>query len=250
VKIDLPFNIFCFVCVVTGFAGCATVGNPATQKHEQVVIDSAQEVQLGRSISENIIKHDYPLLNDPAKQLFINKIGQRLAQVCDRRDIIYRFGILDNPDLNAFSLPGGYVYITRGLFDKLNEQELAAILAHEIGHVVSRHAVGQLQSRLGYELLAAIVLAGFAQKDPQIAEDFTKLSGTVYDLLSRGYGRQEELSADRLAIKYLRLAGYDPVDMVRVLELLQKETGPKGRVFEILSDHPRMQERINKIKGY
>jgi len=229
-------------------AGCATVYNPATQRQEHILIDSAQEVQIGRGMAENIVKEGLSPLNDPARQLMVNRIGQRLVRVCDRQDIVYHFMILDSPDLNAFALPGGYVYVYSGLVDKVDESGLAAVLAHEIGHVAAKHSVKKMQSALGYELLAAVALAGFGSRSPQIAQEFAGLSKTVFGLLSRGYGRQDELFADGLAVKYLRLAQYDPNGLVKVLEILQKESGPGGRVFEILSDHPRMDERIRKAK--
>jgi predicted Zn-dependent protease len=228
--------------------GCATVYNPATEKKELILIDSAQEVQIGRSMSENIIKREHKPLGDAAKQLFVNKVGQRVALVSDRTEVVYHFMVLDDPDFNAFALPGGYVYIYSGLLNKIDEPELASILAHEVGHVAAKHSVKRMQSALGYNLLISIALAGFGSKNPALAEGMANVSGTVYDLLSRGYSREDELFADKLAVRYLRRAGYDPYAVVRALELLNKEKGPGGRVFEVLSTHPRMQERIRKVK--
>lgn len=229
-------------------AGCATVHKPASQKQEPVLIGSMEEAQIGRGMAENIVKQKERPLGDPAKQLFLNRVGNKLFQVCDRKDIIYHFMILDDPDLNAFALPGGYVYITSGLFNRIDEPELAAVLAHEIGHVAAKHSVKKIQSVLGYDLLMGLALAGLGGKDPQLAQTISEVSDPVYDLLSRGYGREDELFADKLAVKYLRKAGYDPRGLVRVLEILNKEKGPRGRVFETLSDHPRMEERIKKAK--
>lgn len=236
-------------CFLVFFAvGCATVYNPATEKKEMILIDSAQEVGIGRSMSENIIKREHKPLGDAAKQLFVNKIGQRVALVSDRTELVYHFMVLDDPDFNAFTLPGGYIYIYSGLLNKIDEPELAAILAHEVGHVAAKHSVKRMQSALGYNLLISIALAGFGSKNPALAEGMANVSGTVYDLLSLGYSREDELFADKLAVRYLRRAGYDPYAAVRVLELLNKETGPGGRIFEVLSTHPRMQERIRKVK--
>lgn len=230
------------------FSGCATVYNPATQKKELILIDSMQEVQLGRGMSEEIIKKEQPLLNDPAKQRFVNEVGLKIVRASDRRDIVYHFGVLDSPDLNAFALPGGYVYVYRGLLEKIDESELAAILAHEVGHVAAKHSIKRLQASLGYEILMGIALAGFGNRSPALAKDAAAVSDTVFNLLERGYSREDELFADKLAVKYTTLAGYDPMGVVRVLELLAKESGPGGRVFEILSTHPRMEERITKAK--
>ena len=237
--------VFVFIMVT---AGCATVYNPTTQREEHIFIDSRMEAQLGRSMSENIIKQEEQPLRDSAKQLFVNRVGNKIALVCDRRDIIYHFMILDNPNFNAFALPGGYIYIYSGLFNKIDESELAAILAHEIGHVAAKHAVKKMQSALGYNFLIGLALAGLGQKSPAWTQEISRASDIVYDLLSRGYGREDELLADKLAVKYLRSAGYDPYGMVRALELLKKDKGPSGRIFEVLSTHPRMEERIRKVK--
>jgi predicted Zn-dependent protease len=240
-------TLFCFLLIMA-LTGCATAYNPATQKKELIFIDSMQEVQIGRGISDNIIKNEISPVKDAAKQLFVNKIGQRIVQVSDRRDIVYHFMVLDSRDLNAFALPGGYVYIYKGLLDRIGEQELAAILAHEVGHVAAKHSVKKMQSALGYNFLMALALAGFGNNDPQLAQEISGATDAVYGLLSKGYSRQDEFLADKLAVKYTQLAGYDSYGLVRALELLNKEKGPSGRVFEILSDHPRMEERIRKVK--
>ncbi len=238
------FTLFCYF-----LSGCATVYNPATGKKELILINSAQEVQIGRGMAGNVIAKEQRLLNDPAKQLLINKIGQRVVRVSDRTDIIYNFKVLDSPDFNAFALPGGYVYITSGLMDKLDEDAIAAVLAHEVGHVAAKHSVKRMQAALGYDLLVAIALVGIGNNDPKFAQDIASMSDTIYGLLSLGYSREDELFADKLSVRYLDRAGYNPYAMVKSLELLDKEEGPGGRVFEILSTHPRMQERIAKAKA-
>ncbi len=234
--------------LLVSLAGCATVYNPATERNEMIMIDSAQEVQIGRSMAQSVIKEEHKPLNDPAKQRYINIVGQRIAHASDRTELVYNFTVLDDPDLNAFALPGGYIYIYSGLLEKIDEPELAAILAHEVGHVAAKHSVKQMQSALGYNLLIGIALAGFGGKNPALAENAANISGTVYKLLSLGYSREDELFADKLSVKYLLRAGYDPLAMVRALELLSQQEGPGGRVFEVLSTHPRMQERIKKVK--
>lgn len=242
------FFPFCIILTAFTLMGCATVYNPAAEQKEHIFINSAQEIQIGRSMSELLIKKEYRPLNDPAKQLFVNKIGNKIVAASDRKDIMYHFAILDNPDLNAFALPGGYVYIYSGLFTKLNEPQLAAILAHEVGHVAAKHSVKKMQTALGYDLLMGLVLLSLGNKNPVLNQDIAAVSNTVFDLLSRGYGKEDELIADKLGVRYLRRCGYDPKAMVEVLELLNKVKGPSGRVFEVLSTHPKMQERIKKVK--
>ncbi len=229
-------------------AGCATVYNPATGRKEMILISSAEEVQIGRSFSQEVIKKEKPPLQDAAKQRYVQQVGQRIVAANDRKDIMYQFTVLDSPDLNAFALPGGYVYIYKGLLEKVDEDELAAILAHEVGHIAAKHSVKQLQAALGYNVLLGVALVGLGAKDPALAQNVSGLSNTVYTLLSRGYSREDEFLADKLAVKYTAAAGYDPHGVVRVLEILNKESGPSGRVFEVLSTHPRMVERIERAK--
>lgn len=240
----------CLLTMVCGLllCGCATVTNPATGRQELILIDSAQEVQIGRGMAQEVIQKEHKLLRDASKQLLVNKIGQRIVRVCDRQDIVYHFGVLDSPDFNAFALPGGYVYIYSGLLNRLSEEETAAVLAHEVGHVAARHSVKKMQSVLGYNLLMGIALVGFGAKNEALAQDIAGVSDVVFDLASRGFSREDEFLADELAVRYLHRAGYEPQAVARALEVLLKESGPGGRVFEILSTHPRMTERIRKAR--
>ena len=241
-------GLWTIVCGLLLTAGCATVYNPATGRQEVILIDSAQEVQIGRSMASEVITAQYEPWNNTVEQRRLNELGNRIVAVSDRRDIIYRFQILDHPDYNAFALPGGYVYMFRGLYEKLGVDERAAVLAHEIAHVAAKHSVKQMQSALGYNVLLGVVLVGLGDRNPQMVQQLAGVSNVVFDLLSRGYGRQDELEADRLAVTYLRQAGLDPQALVRSLEFLMTQQGPGGRVFEVLSTHPRMQERIQKAK--
>lgn len=242
--------LFCVIFVLLQAAGCATPKNLAVCPQEEVVvIDSFQEVQIGRAMAEEVIKKEYPLWPNPAKQLFVNKIGQKIVQACGRGDIVYHFAILDSPDLNAFALPGGYVYIYRGLFEKIDEIELAAIIAHEVGHVEARHAVTKMQAELGYKVMAGLVFYALGEKDPRLSRELPRLRGLVFEALSKGYGREDEFLADNLAVAYLQSAGYDPNGLARALELLEMTVGPGGRAFEISSTRPVMQERVKRIKN-
>lgn len=242
------FQIFVLCFIFLFLSGCATVYNPATEQGEIIFINSLQEVQIGRSMAENIIRKKYAPLNDPVRQRLVNSVGQRIVQASDRRDIVYHFQVLDSVDLNAFALPGGYIFIYRGLLERVDETALAAILAHEVAHVAAKHAVKRMQAALGVDVLLGIALAGLGDKNAAFAQQVAQVSGVVYELLSLGYSRQDEFLADKLAVKYLRAAPFDPYGMVRALEILNKEKGPGGRVFETLSTHPRMEERIKRVK--
>ncbi len=242
--------MFCVIFMLLLISGCATVskGAAVSTHEEEIIIDSFQEVQIGRAMAEEVIKKGCPPWRNAAQQLYINKIGQRIARVCGRQGIVYHFMILDSPDLNAFALPGGYIFIYRGLFERLSEDELAAILAHEAAHVVSRDAVRKMQSDLGYPVMAGLVLFALGQKDPQLEQELPRLRALVFEALSRGYDSKTEIFADSLAVEYLKHSENNPIALIDVLEFLEKEKGPQGRVFEISSTPSVMRERIQKIQ--
>ncbi len=236
--------VICCVCM-----GCATTRPPAVPSGpEAVVVDSAEEVQVGRSMAQLIIAPRYAPWNNSVEQRRLNAIGRKIATASDRPGIVYHLQIFDSPDYDAFALPGGYVYLSRGLYQDLDADGRAAIVAHEIAHVAAHHAVKRMQSVLGDEVFVGLVLAGVGQKDPRVLRMVAGASDAVFDFLGRGYGRQDELEADALAVKYLARAGYDPYVLADTLEFLMKEKKKAGKVFEILNAPVRMSERIRKSR--
>ena len=177
----------------------------------------------------------------------MRKIGRKLSQVSDRQDYEYSFYLIDKKEFNAFTIPGGKVYMFSGLFDALNsDDEIAAVLAHEIGHCSARHTIKKFQAAMGYNIVGTILLS---QVDPQnqMKEILSQGSGTVMNLIFSAYGRQDEYEADRLGIKYMHLAGYKKEAMIATFETLQK--GSKGdSVPLILRSHPFIKDRIEQVK--
>jgi predicted Zn-dependent protease len=190
-------------------------------------------------------------------QRYVNEVGQRLAQKSHRGNLEYHFTVVDSPEINAFALPGGYIYITRGIMAYLNsEAELAAVLGHEIGHVTARHSVQQhsasLAASIGVTLGSILVpeLRGGAQ-------DLLNLLGNA--LLS-GYGRDHELEADRLGAEYLARSGYDPQAMVKVVGILKNQElfdaeiargeGREPRRYHgLFATHPDNDTRLKEVVG-
>ena len=172
------------VFILSILIGCAA--NPVTGKQDFVMVSEIQEIQMGRDYNAQILKQN-PIYQDEELQEYIQSIGESLATKSHRPNLIYRFTVLDSPDINAFALPGGYIYINRGLMSYLSsEEELAAVLGHEIGHVTARHSVRQYsQSQLMGVLSAAIEInAG-------------RTAGNIANLASgallSGYGRKWSL---------------------------------------------------------
>ncbi|MHB1092736.1 M48 family metalloprotease [Thiobacillus sp.] len=194
--------------------------NPVNGDKDLVLISEQQEIQMGAQANLDVLK-EYAALKNPALQAYVNEVGQRLAKQSQRPNLPWHFTVVDSPDVNAFALPGGYVYITRGLMAYLNsEAEFAGIVGHEIGHVTARHGVRQQSAStvagLGAVLGSILVPGVNDQASASILQ-------TLAHAWTAGYGRDHELEADRLGAAYLAKAGYDPQAMVEVIGVLKNQ---------------------------
>ena len=183
-------RIFLIIFALSFITNCAV--NPVTGKQDFVIISENEEIAMGREYNAQILQRN-SIYQDQELQDYVQTIGESLAAKSHRPNLIYRFNILDSSDINAFALPGGYIYINRGLMSYLSsEEELAAVLGHEIGHVTARHSVKQYsQSQLMSILSTAIeIRAG-------------STAGNIANLASgaflSGYGREMELEADEFS---------------------------------------------------
>src|SRR5688572_22830979 len=189
--------------------GCAT--NPVTGGKDVVLMSESQEVEMGRKAHPQVLQQ-YGRYDDEALQQYVTSVGQRIAASSHRSDLQYTFTVLDSADVNAFALPGGYVYVTRGIMAYLNsEAELAAVLGHEIGHVTARHSVRQQTgaTAAGVGAMVVGILTG--------SGDLANVANAAGTALVRGYGRDMELEADRLGAEYLNRIGYEPEEMIDVV---------------------------------
>ncbi|HMM76730.1 MAG TPA: M48 family metalloprotease [Gammaproteobacteria bacterium] len=242
--------------LVLQLTGCAT--NPVTGRPDLVFMSEQQEVALGAQAHAEILQR-YEIYDDPALQRYVDAVGQSLAAHSHRSQLDYRFTVLDSTEINAFALPGGYVYVTRGLLAYLNsEAELAAVLGHEIGHVTARHSVRQQSSAqaasVGAGLLSVLVpQLGYAGLNQTI-----NLLGTA---LLRGYGREMELEADGLGAEYLARTGYDPQAMIAVIGTLKNQEifdrelaaaeGREPRAYHgLFSTHPSNDQRLREAVAH
>lgn len=223
--------------------GCKTTYNLATQREELIFISSEREVRMGKSIARQV-ENRFELLEDEEMQNRVKRIGERLSRVCDRRDITYYFKVLDEEEVNAVSLPGGYIYINRGLIEKVeSDDEIAAVIGHELGHIAARHAVKRLQGSLGYFALS-VLIAGTGG-----SRELSRGANVAFNELLLSYSREDELLADRLAVRYMRRAGFDPRAMLSLLEKLreierERPLRPKRR----FRTHPYLPDRIRVVR--
>jgi predicted Zn-dependent protease len=243
------FAAIALVLIAVLSAGCAV--NPATGERDFVLMSEEQEIALGRQYHPQVLTQ-YRVYEDPDLQAYVQSIGETLAANSHRDNLIYRFNVLDSDEVNAFALPGGYIYITRGLMAYLNsEAELAAVLGHEIGHVTARHSVQQHAQASLVGVAGAAVAVGTGSR---AAYDLTSVLGTA---LVRGYGRDDELQADRLGAEYLARSGYRPDAMIDVVEVLKDQEefeiararaeNREPKVYHgVFSTHPANDERLQE----
>lgn len=228
-------------------AGCSA--NPVTGEKQLALMSESEEIQAGQQAHREILAQNPPY-RDAAVQAYVSRIGQMVAAQNHRQNIRYTFTVLDDPGVNAFALPGGYIYITTGLMAYLNsEAELAGVLGHEIGHVASRHNVSQASWTAVGGILASVAGEKLGNKD---------LFNTIGELGLTSYSRNQELEADGLGAEYLARAGYDPVYMANVIATLQaydQFTGGSSDPYrDLFSTHPnndvRLQQVINQARQY
>jgi len=223
--------------------GCLTTEyNVGTHRQDIFFFSTAKEISLGQNIAKQIAS-EYKISENPYHIDRISRIGRKIAEVCDRQEINYYFYVIEKEDeKNAFALPGGYIYIFEELLEMLNDDELAYVLAHEVGHIVSRHIIKRLQAAMGYNLL--MIAATQAPSDPEF------VSGLSFALtqIFLGYSREDELNADELAIKYCKLTGIDPKAGITSLEKLYQEDKKTIRPLSYFRTHPYTANRIRHIK--
>ena len=223
-------------------AGCAT--NPVTGRSELALVSEAQEIQMGQEYAEQV-KAQIGLYNDPALQAYVAQLGRRLAAESERPQIPWQFHVVDDAAINAFALPGGPVFITRGILTHMNsEAELVSVLGHEIGHITARHSVQQMSK----QQLAGLGLGVGSILSPTVAQA-AGIASTGLSVLFLKYGRDAERQADELGFKYMVRENYDPRDMAAMFQTLQRTGGSsEGRLPSWLSSHPFPEDREAAVR--
>ena len=231
--------------------------NPVSGRANFVTMSETQEVQTGRQ--EDVkVRQEYGVYDNKALQQYVNEVGQRLGKASHRPQLQYTYVVVDSPEINAFALPGGYIYVTRGILAYLNsEAELAAVLGHETGHVTARHGVQQMSAATAAGVGATLVGIFVPALRNQAGDTAIGLLGNV--LLS-GYGREHELEADKLGAEYLYRTGYDPQAMIKVIGVLKnqelfdaevaKAEGRQPRSYHgVFASHPDADQRLQEVVG-
>lgn len=228
---------------VVALAGATSLGTACAP-----AISTQQEVQLGAEYAAEI-NRQLPLIQDQQVVNYINQLGNSIAQRADQRGINYRFYVVNAPEVNAFAVPGGHIYVNRGLIERSrNLSELAGVLAHEVGHVVHRHGIDQAQRAQNANLGLSVIYGVLLGRNPTGVEQIgTQVIGSA---VFAGYSRDAEREADTTAIRYLIATGIHPGGLATMFEtLLAERQRSPGAVEQWFSTHPTSQERIDNTRA-
>ena len=258
-----PSHLLPLVLAAALLTGCGSaVINPVTGQAERSVMSEQAELAEGAKAHQQVLQ-EYGVVKDARLQAYVNNLGQRLAKLSHRNQLQWHFTLLDSPEINAFALPGGYVYVTRGIMAYLqNEAELAGVIGHEIGHVTARHGAQRAtrQQDAGLGVLAASVLGAVLESQGisgagRLASDVSQTAAAGY---IASYGRDQELQADQLGAEYLARTAYDPRNLISVIGALKAQerfaadlaraagrTAPAQNSW--LASHPSNDQRLQQI---
>jgi len=199
------------------------------------------EVTLGKDVAANLLGAA-PLVNDPALQAYVNKVGTWIALHTSRPNLPWRFGVLDTNSVNAFATPGGYVFITRGMLMRMrDESELAGVLAHEISHVVEKHALTTMRKGA----LVDLASDALSRNKPEYA----KLVSAGTEIFARGLDKEDEFAADRMGVVLSARAGYDPYGLPATLQTLSSINPRDDAVSLMFKTHPDSEKRLELVSN-
>src|SRR5437762_3902288 len=236
--------LFVFILIVSGSPpGCAR--NPVTGKRQIVLVSESQEIAMGQQ-SDPQVRREYGVVDSPVLQAYIQTMGRRLVRVSHRPTLEWHFTLVDSSVVNAFAIPGGYVYLTRGILAYLgNEAELAGVMGHEIGHVTARHSVRQITR----QQLAQLGLGVGSVLSPALGQ-VGDLAGNGLGLVFLKFSRDDEREADRLGVEYAARAAYDPRQVSNFFDVLGRLSAANDRqtIPGWLSTHPDPPQRVQATR--
>lgn len=221
------------VAIVTALAGCAALGTAGVN-----LISVEEEWELGQQFEAELAEE-----LDPYEVPMITEMGQRIVAETRKAELPWRFYVVDDESINAFNVPGGLVYLHSGLIDVASEAEIAAVIAHEIGHGVARHGTQRMTQQYGLAIIAGAVLG----EDPGVVQEI------VAQILAGGtiarFSQAQEFEADELGVRFMHDAGHDPNGMVALLErFLDMQQSDPGRMQQFFATHPSTEDRLENVR--
>ncbi|HYG55358.1 MAG TPA: M48 family metalloprotease [Burkholderiales bacterium] len=207
-------------------------------------IDEKQEIQIGRDMGARLLGAA-PLVADARLQRYVNHVGRWLAAQTERPDLPWQFGVLDAPQVNAFAVPGGTIFVTRGLVERMrSEAELAGVLAHEIAHVLQKHHLKAIQQNAKTSLAGEALSMALQEGNSAVRDKLISLGTELY---ARGLDKSDELEADRLGVIIAARGGYDPYGLPTVLQVLQRANPEDSGLALMFKTHPAPAERLQAL---
>lgn len=236
--------------IASYYFGTTQVENPITGEVQRVNMSVEDEIMMGLQAAPEMAQQFGGLHPDEEAQQLVDDVGQRLVTGSEAMQTDYQFDfhLLADPEtVNAFALPGGQIFITAALFERIQtEGQLAGVLGHEIGHVVARHSAERIaKAQLMEGLTGAAVIAAYDPENPSSAQR-AQMAAVVGQLITMKYGRDDELESDRLGVRFMADAGYDPRALIGVMQILSEAGG--GGQPEFFSTHPNPENRIGEIQ--
>jgi predicted Zn-dependent protease len=249
----LQIGIAVVIALVAVIGYCSRkVFNPVTGEDQYISLTMDDEIALGLQAAPEMAAQFGGLDPDPQMQALVDEIGSRIISrsSASEMDYQYEFHVLNDPEtVNAFALPGGQIFITEGLLTRLeNEDQIAGVLGHEVGHVVARHGAEHLaKAGLLQGITGAVIVGAYDPENPTASQASAAMAAMVGQLISLKYGRDDELESDRLGVRFLFESGYDPRAMIGVMEILAEASGG-GQSVEFFQTHPNPERRIERIE--
>jgi len=242
--IVLAFTLLLAACNTLDLNSLGDIGSTLNQAF--VPASDDDEMEIGKEAAA-VLLGAAPLVDDAALQRYVNRVGRWVAMQSDRPELPWRFAVLDDPDINAFAAPGGYVFITKGLLARLHsEAELAAVLGHEVAHVTEKHHLVAIRKQARTRLLG--MAASFALEDQgHDAEQVAALVNGAKSIYGKGLDRKDEYHADRLGVVLAARAGYDPYALPAVLQTLDRINPESSQLSLLFKTHPRPGDRLEKL---
>jgi predicted Zn-dependent protease len=234
------FTLYVVICGVYFLAGCAV--NPITGEEELMLFPDRQDIDIGKQYAPEVEKELKGRIEDQVMQNYIDGVGQRISKISHRPDFDYHFVAVNDKSINAVALPGGYIFITKGMLAKLkSEAQLAGVLAHETVHVVARDTANSMSKQIGMDIL---FVAAVSQTSSQGAAAMADLARQIVALK---YSRDDERDADIYGMDYMVRAGFNPNGAVETMQMLEREDDI--RPVEFMSSHPSPENRVSYLQA-
>lgn len=241
-------TVFLLTLAVTVFLATVSAEEPKASRAFYNTFSDAEEEAVGRNAAAQTEK-TIILLRDPVVEQYLDSVGQKVARASQRPQLQYHFMLVDTPSMNAYSFPGGYVYVNRGLFDFVeSESELASVLAHEVGHIVAYHGMNDVARRMLVDRVRQEATKAGLLQEQQAQDILQRYGGPVVLFVDRKFSREEENEADLFALYDVQRAGWTPQGLITFLNRLSQFSGNPTLIEKLKRGHPLPADRVSLLR--